>query len=100
MGSIEQFLAKHLDSNKINLEVSIKWRKKASFLANLTNFNKDCLKNFEMPQLPGLIYNGKKAEDLFKELKKSNNITPEQKEFANWLYREYPDHALKKMELI
>jgi len=88
-----------INLDQINLQVAIKWRKKASFLANLTNFNKDCLKNFEMPLLEGLTYEGKDAKELFKELKKSNNITKEQHDFANFLYREYPDHSIKKMGL-
>jgi hypothetical protein len=83
--------------DKINLEVSMKWRKKAGFLADLTDSNKNCLKDFEMPLLEGLEYKGKKATELFKELKASSTITKEQHDFANFLYREYPDHSIKKM---
>lgn len=94
-----KLLSGFIDLNKINLEVATKWRKKATFLANLTNTNKDCLKKFEMPLLKGLTYQGKNAEYLFEELKKSSNITQAQHDFANFLYREYPDHSIKKMGL-
>lgn len=88
-----------INLDQINLEVAIKWRKKASFLANLTNFNKNLLKDFNMPLLKGLTYEGKSAEELFLELKASNNITQAQHDFANFLYREYPDHSIKQMGL-
>lgn len=52
-----------------------------------------------MPLLKGLTYEGKSAEELFLELKASNNITQAQHDFANFLYREYPDHSIKQMGL-
>jgi hypothetical protein len=88
-----------IDLDKISLDVANGWRKKATFLSNLTDFNKDCLKDFEMPLLEGLEYEGKKATELFKQLKTSSTITKEQHDFANFLYREYPDHSIKHMGL-
>lgn len=94
-----KMLSKFIDLNKINLDVANGWRKKATFLADLNDKNKNKLKNFEMPLLEGLEYKGKKATELYKELKTSNTITQEQHDFANFLYREYPDHSIKKMGL-
>ena len=97
--ALGKLLKNFINIDQINLEVAIKWRKKAGFLADLTNFNKNQLKKFEMPLLEGLEYEGKKATDLFEELKKSEDITQEQHDFANFLYREYPDHSIKKVGL-
>lgn len=76
-------------------EVAKEWRKKATCLKDLKN--KEQLKELDLKLLKGLKYKGKETESLFKELKESQKITVEQKEFAKFLYEEYPKHSVKAM---
>jgi hypothetical protein len=77
--------------------VTREWRKKAKCLENLTNENKHELKTIELKLLGNLVYEDKKANDLYEELKNSSNITSEQKRFANFLYKNYPKYSLKAL---
>ncbi|MEI7961175.1 MAG: hypothetical protein WCI04_02465 [archaeon] len=83
--------------NMIQNEVAKQWRKKASCLENLTNENKNELDKLELKLLKGLTYEKQDADKLWKELKESENITPEQNKFAKYLYEIYPHHSIGKL---
>jgi hypothetical protein len=79
----------------IEKEVTKKWQESSKCLEKLSNKNKDELNKINLQLLEGLTYEGQDAEKLFKELKASQNITPEQTKFAKFLYINYPKHSIK-----
>lgn len=81
----------------IKQETEKQWKKKHRFLENLTNENKENLSKIDLKLLKDYVYFDKNAEQLWKELKKSKNITKEQHDFAKHLYYNYALHSLKKM---
>lgn len=86
-----------LDLKMVENKVTTEWHKKAKVLENLTNENKSSLENLKLQLLKGMTYKEKEATTLFEELKKSQNITPEQKEFAKYLYDNYAKHSIRAM---
>lgn len=79
----------------IEKEVKKAWEKNNKCLENLSNKNKDSLQKINLQLLKGLKYKGEDATKLFALLKSSKDITPEQKEFALFLFKEYPKHSIK-----
>jgi hypothetical protein len=81
----------------VKKEVAKQWKRKAKCLKDLTNENKDQLEKLGIQLIKGMKYKDQDAEKLYAELKKSTNITAEQKEFALYLYENYAEYSLKQM---
>jgi hypothetical protein len=101
MNLIDKKMAKTITglvgAENIEKQVTQIWAKKNACLENLSNENKEELKKIELQNLKGLLYKGIESQELFKLLKASKNITSEQKEFAHFLYTNYPKHSIKAM---
>ena len=81
----------------VKKEVAKQWKRKAKFLLDLNNQNKEELPKLGLQLLKGLKYKDQDAEKLYQELKQTLNVTAEQKEFAKFLYENYAEHSLKAM---
>jgi hypothetical protein len=101
MNLIEKNMARTLTgligASHIEKTVTAEFQKKSKCLANLSNKNKDELKKIDLQMLKGLYYEGHEATLLWKLLKESTDINEKQKEFALFLYNNYPKHSIKAM---
>lgn len=86
-----------LDLNLIEKEVTKTWQKKASFLQDLNETDLHLLDTINLNLIEGLKFKGDDAQKKWLELKKVKKMMPDTKEFALFLYENYPKHSIKKM---